>query len=147
MFNMIVRELGYIFYSQSENTVLRVFQMDEKSLIFGVSYAVDDLIIALLNQKIDLNFEEDYYLNISPPPIPGVAEEFGDSVISGIFVDLSVELVEAVLVWLRNIKQEHMENPKLKITVDGNILSITVQDMEMLLEILKEWSSQREQWE
>ncbi len=147
MFNMVVRELGYIFYSQSENTVLRVFQMDEKSLIFGVSYAVDDLIIALLNQKIDLNLEEDYYVNISPPPIPGVAEEFGDSVISGIFVDLSVELVEAVLVWLRKIKQEQTENPKLKITVDGNILSINVQDMEMLLEILKEWSTQREPWE
>ena len=121
--------------------------MDEKSLIFGVSYDVDDLIIALLNQKIDLNHEEDYYVNISPPPIPGVAEEFGDSVISGIFVDLSVDLVEAVLVWLRKIKQEQTENPKLKITVDGNILSINVQDMEMLLEILKEWSTQREPWE
>jgi len=147
MFNIVVREFGYIFYSQSENTVLRVFQMDEKSLIFGVSYAVDDLIIALLNQKIDLNLDEDYYVNISPPPIPGVVEEFGDSVISGIFVDLSVELVEAVLVLLRNIKQEPMENPKLKITVDGNILSINVHDMEMILEILKEWSTKREQWE
>ena len=121
--------------------------MDEKSLIFGVSYAVDDLIIALINQKIDLNLDEDYYVNISPPPIPGVAEEFGDSVISGIFVDLSVELVEAVLVWLRKIKQEQTENPKLKFTVDGNILNINVQDMEILLEILKEWSTQREHWE
>ena len=109
MFNMIVRELGYIFYSQSENTVIRVFQMDEKCLIFGVSYAVDNLIIALLNQKIDLNLDEDYYVNISPPPIPGVAEEFGDSVISGQFVDLTVELVKSILVWLQNIQQEQTE--------------------------------------
>ena len=33
--------------------------MDEKSLIFGVSYAVDDLIIRLIKQKIDLNLDED----------------------------------------------------------------------------------------
>jgi hypothetical protein len=121
--------------------------MDEKSLIFGVSYAVDDLIIALHNQKIDLNLDEDYYVNISPPPIPGVAGEFGDSVISGLFVDLTVELVKAILVWLRNIQQEQMENPKLKIAIEGNLLSINVHDMEMLLEILKEWSTKREQWE
>ena len=69
MFNTVVRELGYIFYSKSgKYIVLRVFQMDEKSLIFGVSYAVDDLIIALLNQKIDLNLDKDFYVNISPPP-------------------------------------------------------------------------------
>ena len=121
--------------------------MDEKSLIFGVSYAVDDLIIALHNQKLGLNLDEDFYVNISPPPIPGIAEEFGDSVISGLFVDLTVKLVKAILVWLRKIKQEQAENPKLKITVDGNILSINVHDMEMLLKILKEWSTKREEWE
>ncbi len=43
--------------------------MDEKSLIFGVSYAVDGLIMALLKQNIVLNLDEDYYVNISPPPI------------------------------------------------------------------------------
>jgi hypothetical protein len=145
MFNTVVRELGYIFYSQSENTFLRVFQMEEKSLIFGVSYSVDDLIIALLNQKVDLNLDEDYYINISPPPIPGVAEEFGDSVVSGLFVNLTLKLVKAILVWLRKLKQEKMENPKLKITVDGNLLSINVQDMEMLRKILKDWSTKREQ--
>lgn len=147
MFNTVVRELGYIFIVNQENTVLRVFQMDEKSLIFGVSYAVDDLIIALLNQKIDLNLDKDFYVNISPPPIPGVAEEFDDSVISGLFVDLTVELVKAILVWLRKINQEQTENPKLKIAIEGSLLSINVHDMEMLLEILKEWSTKREQWE
>ena len=121
--------------------------MDEKSLIFGVSYAVDDLIIALLNQKLNLNLDEDFYVNISPPPIPGVAEEFGDSVVSGLFVDLTVNLLEAILVWLQKIKQEQAEDPKLKITVEGNLLNINVPDMEMLLEILKEWSTKREQWE
>lgn len=119
--------------------------MDEKSMLFGVSYAVDDLIIALLGQKIDLNLDEDYYVNISPPPIPGLAEEFADSVISGIFVDLTGELVKAILVWLRNLKQEQMENPKLKISIGGNLLSINVHDMEMLLKVLKEWSTKREQ--
>jgi len=51
--------------------------MNEKSLIFGVSDAVEDLIMALIKQKIDL--EKDYYLNISPPPIPESTEYFGDS--------------------------------------------------------------------
>ena len=70
--------------------------MDEKSLIFGVSYAVDGLIMALLKQNIDLNIEEDYYVNISPPPIPD-STDFGDSVISGIFVDLTEDVVTAIL--------------------------------------------------
>ena len=121
--------------------------MDEKSLIFGVSYDVDDLIIALLNRKIDLNIEKDFYVNISPPPIPGIAEEFGDSVISGLFVDLTVELVKAILIWLRKIKQEKLEDPKLKITIGGNLLNLNIQDMKMLLKILKEWSTEREKWE
>ena len=118
--------------------------MDEKSLLFGVSYAVDDLIIALVGQKINLNLDEDYYVNISPPPIPGLAEKFADSVISGLFVDLTEELVKAILVWLRKLKQEQRENPKLKISISGSLLNINVQDMEMLLKILKEWSTKRE---
>jgi hypothetical protein len=130
---------------------LMVFQvdekLDEKSLIFGVSYAVDNLIIALLNQKIDLNLDKDFYVNISPPPIPGIAEEFGESVVSGLFVDLTIELVKAILVWFRKVQQNQTENPKLKITVDGSLLNVDVHDMEMLLKILKEWSTKREQWE
>ena len=119
--------------------------MNEKSLLFGVSYAVDDMILDLLKQKIVLNLDEDYYVNISPPPIPGVAEEFADSIVSGLFVDLTEELIKAILVWLRKIKQEPKENPKLKITIGGNLLNINVHDMEMLLKVLKEWSTQREQ--
>jgi hypothetical protein len=118
--------------------------MDEKSLLFGVSYAVDDLILELLNQKITLDLEEDFYVNISPPPIPGLAEEFTDSVISGLFVDLTEDLIKAILVWLREIKQEQGENPKLKISIGGNLLNIKIHDMEMLLKVLKEWATQRE---
>ncbi len=121
--------------------------MEEKSLIFGVSYDIDDLIIALLDRKIDLKLDEDFYVNISPPPIPGVGEEFGDSIISGLFVDLTLELVKAILLWLRKIKLRKAENPKLKITIDGNLLNINIQDMKMLLKILKEWSTSREKWE
>lgn len=135
------------FIVNQENIALRVFQMDEKSLIFGVSYDVDNLIIALLSRKIDLNLDKDFYVNISPPPIPGVAEEFGDSVISGLFVDLTMELVEAILLSLRKTKQEQAEDPKLKITIGGNLLNVNVQDMKMLLKILKEWSTRREKWE
>ena len=72
--------------------------MDEKALIFGVSYAVDDLIIALLTKKICLNVKEDYYVNISPPPIPD-SPEFDDAIISGIFVDLTEELVKTCLLY------------------------------------------------
>ncbi len=121
--------------------------MDEKSLIFGVSYDVDDLIIALLNRRINLNLDKDFYVNISPPPIPGIAEELGDSVISGLFVDLTVELVKVILLWLRKIKHEELEDPKLKITIGGNLLNLNIQDMKMLLKILKEWSTEREKWE
>jgi hypothetical protein len=118
--------------------------MEEKSLLFGVSYAVDDLILYLLKQKIELNLNEDYYVNISLPPLPSIAEEFEDSVISGLFVDLTEELVKAILMWLRKRKNEQTVNPKLKLTIGGNLLNINVHDMEMLLKILKEWSTQRE---
>ena len=110
-------------------------RMNEKSLIFGVSYAVDSLIMALLNQKIDLNLDDDYYVNISPPPIPD-AMDFGDSVISGLFVDLSKNLVKAILVWLREREKEHVEKPKLKFCIDGNLLNIDVPDLEILLNVL-----------
>jgi hypothetical protein len=113
--------------------------MDEKSLIFGVSYAVDDLIMALLKQNIDLNVEEDYYVNISPPPIPD-STDFGDSVISGIFVDLTEDVVKAILGWFREQKKEHMKNPKLKISISGNLFNVNAHDMEIIRDVLKECS-------
>ena len=116
--------------------------MDEKALIFGVSYAVDSLIMSLIKQKIDLNLDEDYYVNISPPPIPD-STDFGDSVISGIFVDLTEELVRATLDWLRDREKEHMEKPKLEICINGNLININVQDMEILMNVLKKCSKRK----
>jgi hypothetical protein len=116
--------------------------MAEKTLIFGVSYAVDSLIMALLKQKIDLNVEEDYYVNISPPPIPD-STDFGDSVISGIFVDVTEELIKATIGWLREREKEQTEKPKLKICIDGNLLNIDVQDMEIMMKVLKECSKKK----
>jgi hypothetical protein len=109
--------------------------MDEKALVFGVSYAVDSLIIALIKQSIKLNLDEDYYINIPNPPIPD-STDFGEAVISGIFVDITEELVKATLSWLREMEKEYMEKPKMKICINGNLLNIDVQDMEKLLRII-----------
>lgn len=79
-------------------------------------------------------------MNISSPPIPGAAEEFGNSFIPGLFVDLTDELVKAILVWLRKSETKQTENPKLKMSIGGNLLNINVHDMEILLSILKECS-------
>ena len=65
--------------------------MDEKALVFGVSYAVDSLIMALLKQKKELNLDDDYYVNISPPPIPDLPD-YGNAVISGIFVPIFIKV-------------------------------------------------------
>ncbi len=116
--------------------------MNEKALIFGVSYAVDGLIMTLLKQKIDMNLDEDYYVNISPPPIPD-STDFGDSVISGIFVDVTEELIKATLGWLREKEKEQVEKPKLKICINGKLLNIDVQDMEILMKVLKECSNRK----
>ena len=116
--------------------------MDEKALIFGVSYAVDGLIMALLKHKIDLNLDEEYYVNISPPPIPD-STDFGVSVISGVFVDVTEELVKATIGWLREREKEYMEKPKLKICINGNLLNIDVQDMEIMMSVLKECSKKK----
>ncbi len=113
--------------------------MDEKALIFGVSYAVDDLIIALLTKKIHLNLKEDYYVNISPPPIPD-SPEFGDAVISGIFVDLTEELIKTILGWLREQKKEPAEQTKLKISINGNLLNLNAYDLEIIRDVLKKCS-------
>ena len=110
--------------------------MDEKSLVFGVSYAVDSLIMALLKQKIPLSLDEDYYVNISPPPIPD-STDYGNEVISGVFVDITEQMIKATIAWLREREKEHQEKPKLKICLDGNLLNVDVQDMEILLDVLK----------
>ena len=109
-----------------------------KSLIFGVSDAVEDLIMTLIKKKIDLTLEKDYYLNISPPPIPESTEYFGDTGISGIFVDLTEELIKAILGWLQAKKK--LKNPKLKIAISGNLPNINVHDMEIIMQVLAECS-------
>ncbi|MCW4016837.1 MAG: hypothetical protein NWF06_10740 [Candidatus Bathyarchaeota archaeon] len=117
--------------------------MGEKALIFGVSYAVDSLIMALIKRKIDLNLDEDYYVNISPPPIPD-STDFGDAVISGMFVDVTEALVKTTINWLREREKQHnIENPKLKLCINGNLLNIDVQEMETLLSVLKECSKKK----
>ena len=115
--------------------------MDEKSLIFGVSDDLEDLILWLVKKKIDLDFENDYYLNISPPPIPESEDFFGDSIISGIFVDLNENLLNKILNWLQNIKM--LENLKLKLIIDGNLLDINTHNIQILLKILKECSNEK----
>ncbi|MFZ7137766.1 MAG: hypothetical protein ACOWW1_05050 [archaeon] len=110
--------------------------MDEKSLVFGVSYAVDSLIMALLKEKIPLNLEEDYYVNISAPPIPN-SINFGDAVISGVFVDVTEDLIKSTIRWLRERENEHMGKPKMQICIDGNLLNVDIQDMEILSDVLK----------
>ena len=116
--------------------------MDEKALIFGVSYSVDGLIMALLEHKIVLNLDEEYYVNISPPPIPD-STDFGDSVISGVFVDVTKEMVKATIGWLREREKEQVEKPKLKICINGNLLNVDVQDMEIMMSVLKECSKKK----
>jgi len=112
--------------------------MDEKSLIFGVSDDVEYLILALIKRKIKLDLDNDYYLNISPPPIAESVEYFGESVISGIFVDLTEELIKSILGWLKMNKK--LKNPKLKLIIDGNLLNLNIHDLEILLQIQKECS-------
>ena len=113
--------------------------MEEKALIFGVSYAIDNLIMSLLKQKIDVNLDEDYYVNITQPPIPE-STDFGDSVISGIFIDATKDLVKATLGWLREREKEQIEIPKLKFCINGNLLNIDIQDMEIMLKVIKDCS-------
>ena len=116
--------------------------MGDKSLIFGVSYAVDSLIMTLLKQKIKLSLDEDYYVNISPPPIPE-SVDFGESVVSGLFVDFTEDLVKVILCWLRERENEHREQPKLKICLEGNLLNMNIQDMEILLKVLNDCAKKK----
>ena len=109
-----------------------------RSLIFGASDDVEDLIRELFKQELDIDFEQDYYLNIPPPPRLDAAKDQGDSVISGLFVDLTEELIEAVLLWLK--EQKNVVNPNLEISIEGNLVNVDVRDMEQLLKILKKHS-------
>jgi hypothetical protein len=110
--------------------------LEEKALIFGGSYAIDSLIMFLLKKSINLNLDDDYYVNISRPPIPD-STDFGESVISGVFVDVTEDLIKVILDWLREREKENIENPKMKICINGNLLNIDVQDMEILLDVIE----------
>ena len=118
--------------------------MTEKSLIFGVSYAIDSLIMTLLNEKVDLDLDADYYVNIDLPPIPD-STDFGTAVISGLFVDVTEELVRATLGWLRDREKENMEKPKLIFCINGNLLNMDIQDMEILLQFLNDCAKRKKQ--
>jgi hypothetical protein len=102
--------------------------------VFGASDDVEDLILELYTQKLDIDFEHDYYLNIPPPPKEDTTIDYGDSVVSGLFVDLSEELVESILRWLEKKKGV---NPNLEISIDGNLVNVNVRVMERLLKVLK----------
>jgi len=129
------------FIVNMKNSVSGCSRMGEKSLIFGVSDAIEDLIISMVKQNVELDLENDYYLNISPPPIPESSEYFGDSVISGIFVDLTENLIKKIIVWLQAKKT--LKNPKIKFVIDGSLLNITVHDLEILLQVLAECSKHK----
>jgi len=97
------------------------------------------LVLELFKQKLDIDFENNYYLNIPRPPRVDEINDYGDSVISGLFVDLTEELIEAIIRWLK--KRRKMANPNLEISIEGNLLNVNVQDMEQLLQIIKEWGT------
>jgi hypothetical protein len=118
--------------------------MSEKSLIFGVSYAVDSLIMALLKEQIKLDLDTDYYVNIETPPIPDLPD-FGNAVLSGLFVDVTEDLVKAILSWLRDREKENMEKPNLLFSLGGNLLKIDIQDMEMLLKFILDWEKRQKE--
>ena len=106
-----------------------------RSLIFGTSDDVEDLILELFKQNLDIDFEHDYYLNIPPPPKEDTTIDYGDSVVSGLFVDLTVELIDAILRWLK--EKEKLVNPNLEISIEGNLVNVNVRVMEQLQKILK----------
>ena len=116
---------------------------DEKSLIFGDSHDIDRLILVLLRQKVTLDLDNDYYLNIPFPPLEDADEVFGDAVISGIFVDLNEDLIDKLLNWLAVIQKRGKRAPKLVISLGGNILKLDEHDLEIILDVLKDCSKQK----
>jgi hypothetical protein len=118
--------------------------MSDKSLIFGVSYAIDSLIMALLKEQIPLDLDTDYYVNIDAPPIPDLPD-FGNAVLSGLFVDVTEDLVKSTLTWLRHREKENMEKPQLLFSLGGNLLKIDIQDMEMLLKFIRDCEQRQKQ--
>jgi hypothetical protein len=63
-----------------------------RSLIFWTSDDVEELVVELFEHKLDIDFEHDYYLNIPPPPKEDTTIDYG-SVVSGLFMNLTVELI------------------------------------------------------
>ena len=111
--------------------------MDEKSLIFGVSDDLEDLLMFLIRKNVDVDLEKDYYLNIPPPPTRDSNDDFGNSVIAGMFVELNEKLVETVLLWLQCRKKKALANPKLEISIGGNLIKVNRHDMEVLRNLLE----------
>ena len=109
-----------------------------RNLIFGASNDVEDLVRELYKQKLDIDFENDYYLNIPRPPKEDSTMDYGDSVVSGLFVDLTVELIDAIIIWLKKKEKGRIAN--LEISIEGNLVNVNVRVMERLRKVWKRQS-------
>lgn len=59
------------------------------------------------------------------------------TLVSTVIVALTKEGVKATVKWLKERRKKGLENPQLKITVEGNILSLNQKNMKTLARILE----------
>lgn len=64
-------------------------------------------------------------------------------VLESVIVEFSKKTVETIINWLKERKKKGLKNPRLKVTVEGNILDLNPEDMKRLADILDKASKER----
>jgi hypothetical protein len=100
-------------------------------------------IISLINRldKENISFTA-ITETIDVRPDGGVGDTFVGTIITGIAVVATKELVKLLIKWLKERKR--FGQPTLKIRVEGNILNLNLEDMKTLTNILKEATKHKE---
>ena len=61
-----------------------------------------------------------------------------------IVVEATKELVKAIIKWLKERKEKGLKKPRLKVTVEGNVVNLNVSQMKILEKVLEKASKEKE---
>lgn len=65
------------------------------------------------------------------------------TVVGVVVVEATKELVKAIIKWLKERKEKGLKKPRLKVTVEGNVVNLNVSQMKILEKVLEKASKEK----
>lgn len=66
------------------------------------------------------------------------------TVVGVVVVEATKELVKAIIKWLKERNEKGLKKPRLKVTVEGNVVNLNVSQMKILGKVLENASKEKE---